>query len=274
MMTYDEFWAEVQRNMDEAQAGINEGIDWAQDEFNRRIEAIPWYEWTAKPWLHWTVNRGIDALQEAANSLWDLFEEKAPEIWEQANQVQGDPVTLGLIQNSYIAASAVLHDLKQGDLPDAIGDVRDAWGGDSRGADAFADQAEKQVAAISAVEDGLKTAIEMCGQGSSNILSSWQDIIDALIDFASQTVSVVKDGCDAGQILTLEIGPTEELIGSAVTTVLKLANQLGRYLAEDGTANAAVWKIAENGIDGLNSGNAWPKISGTDGATMENSGTW
>lgn len=274
-MDYDEFWDMIKSAMNEFQNNMNSAINEVQRQFNERVNAIPAWEWGLKPWLVVTVNRGVDALQDKANELWDSFEENAPKIWEQVNAVQGDPVTLTLLSNTYLNATRVLSDIGESYLPDAIGRVQDAWS-EGEGPAAFGRQAPKQSAAALGASAGLMQASTACGEASGTIVSSWLDIHSALLSYARSIIDAIKDGTDVGQIITLDVGPALKVVLDAVASVVELANTLIRYVADDATAGATKWKSLESGseLGGLMDGNTWPTISGLDGRDLTNGSKW
>lgn len=274
-MTYEDFRAMVQEAMDKIQAKINEGIKFVADEFNRRIEAIPDWEWFAKPWLVVTVNRGVEALEAAFNSIWDEFEKQAPKIWESTADMCGNPVKLTLLSNSYIVGATLLADVGDNYLPQAIARVQDAWK-EGEGPSAFGREAPKQASAALGVTAGLNQAATALGNAAETIIKSWLDAVKALLDYASKLIDAIKESTDAGQILTLEIGPALKVFLEIVVEIEKLATTLLEYVATDATAGATKWKILEGGseLSGLLAGNVWPKIAALDGREMTDRTKW
>jgi hypothetical protein len=272
MMTYEQFWDGVQSNLDAIQSGIHNAIQWVCDEFNRRIDEMPLWK-KALPWVAIAVNRAVDALTDGFNAIWDAFEAALPGIWAEAREVEGDPLTLMLLVGSYNAAKSELHNIGTVYLPDAVGDVAAAW--KSEGADAFVDTAGRQVAAVLGVKSGLDAAAKACADAANQIIQSWQAIIAAVLDYASSIVDAIKEGTDAGQILTLEVGPTVKVIGDLVVRVLELGNELAGFIRDGATTGAAMWADLDSGIKGLMTpGNTWPTIPGLDAEDMNDPARW
>lgn len=275
LLTFAEFEGMVENGLNTLQLKINEGVNGVQAEFSRRIEAIPDWEWIVKPWLRFAVDRGVDALQEQFNKIWDAFEEKKEEIWKKVSEIQGDPIRVSLLSNSYIAAGRMLTDVGDSYLPDAISRVHDAWP-EGKGPDAFGRQAPKQATAALGAASGLTQAAIALSELANKIVATWKTVHDALLDYASKVVDAINESTDAAKILTCDLGPAIKIVLDAAIQVVKLASDLLTYVVEDVTAGATKWKILESGneLAGLLAGNAWPKIAGLDGREMINRGNW
>lgn len=275
LLTFAEFEGMVEQGLNTLQLKINEGVNGVQAEFSRRIEAIPDWEWLVKPWLHFAVDRGVDALQDQFNKIWDAFEEKREEIWKKVSEIQGDPIRASLLSDSYIAAGRMLTDVGDSYLPDAISRVQNAWP-EGQGPEAFGRQAPKQASAALGAASGLTQAATALSELANKIVATWKTVHDVLLDYASKVVDAINESTDAAKILTCDIGPAIKIVLDAAIQVAKLASDLLTYVVEDLTAGATKWKILESGNElvGLLAGNAWPEIAGVDGRDMTNRGKW
>lgn len=274
-MSYADFEQMVRDALNDFKVNLNAGIESVQVKFNAKIDEIPNWEWAVKPWLVYTVNRGIDALQEAIGELVDTFEEEAPKIIEKIGEIHGNPITLNLLSSGYINAGRVLTDIGDSYLPDAISRVQAAWS-EGEGPEAFARQAPKQASAALGAATGLGDAATALGEASSTIISSWLDIQSAILGYAGEVVDSIEQAASGAQIITLEIGPAIKVILAIFVKVAELANTLIRYVAEDVTAGATAWNILKSGnaLEGLMAGNTWPEISGLDGRDLTNQEKW
>lgn len=71
-MSYADFEKMVHDGLNDFQENLNTGIESVQRKFNTEVGEISNWEWAVKPWLVYTVNRGIDALQDAIRENWSI----------------------------------------------------------------------------------------------------------------------------------------------------------------------------------------------------------
>ena len=99
-------------------------------------------------------------------------------------------------------------------------------------------------------------------------------MVDTILDIAGSVVAAIKDGTDAGQWVTLDAGPAIKVIGEVAIEVLRLANELLGFWADNTTVNLAVWTGLNDGLVGLRSGNAWPDIDSYDRDDVRDGSGW
>lgn len=265
---HPDFRLDVEEKMTEYADKLNEGLEWVSAQWEKCIMDSNW------GWL----SPGLKAAYEAAknsceNKMQELvteFETKAKEIWDEVDNVTGDPFELMAMNASYISAAGALRDEKtvMERLKTSVGTH---WEGDAY--DAYSNMIGEQVAAIAGMDSGIVSAATACSEGAKQINDIWNDIVAAILDYAGSIVDAIKEGTDAGQWVTLDTGPALKVILDAVLAVASLALALEKYWAENATVKTSMWRVLNSGLDGLDANNDWPRIKYyTD--SMDDKGGW
>lgn len=265
---HPDFRIDVEEKMTDFAEKLNEGLDWVSAQWEKCIMDSNW------GWL----SPGLKAAYEAAknsceNKMEELvheFETKAKEIWEQVDNVTGDPFELMAMNQAYVDAAGTLRDEKM-----VMERLRSSVGVHWEGAayEAYSDMIGEQINAISGIDSGIVQAATACAEGALQINDIWNDIVTAVLGYAGSIVDAIKEGTDAGQWVTLDTGPAIKVILDAVIAVAELAAKLETYWAKNATVQTSMWRVLNSGLDGLDANNDWPRIKYyTD--SMDDKGGW
>ena len=265
---HPDFRLDVEEKMTEFAGQLNEGLDWVSAQWDKCIMDSNW-GWLS-PGLKAAYEVAKDSCQQKMEELVQEFETKAREIWEEVDNVTGDPFELMAMNQAYISAAGALRDEKTV-MERLRSSVGAHWEGEAY--DAYSEMIGEQVKAISGIDAGIVSAATACAEGAKQINDIWNDIVGAILDYAGSIVDAIKDGTDAGQWVTLDIGPALKVVLDAVLAVADLALTLERYWAENATVQTSMWRVLNSGLDGLDANNDWPRIKYyTD--TMDDRGGW
>jgi uncharacterized protein YukE len=265
---HPDFRIDVEEKMADFAEKLNEGLDWVSAQWEKCIMDSNW-GWLS-PGLKAAYETAKNSCENKMEELVQEFETKAKEIWEEVDNVTGDPFELMAMNQSYIDAAGALRDEKTV-MERLRSSVGAHWEGDAF--DAYSDMIGEQVSAISGIDSGIVQAATACAEGAKQINDIWNDIVSAILDYAGSIVDAIKEGTDAGQWVTLDTGPAIKVILDAVLAVAKLALQLETYWAENATVQTSMWRVLNSGLDGLDANNDWPRIKYyTD--SMDDKGGW
>lgn len=257
MTAYDhhiDFRNDVEDKMEEFAAKIDEGLDWVSQQWEKCIMDSNW-GWIS-PGLKGAYELAKNRCQDKMDELVRKFEEEAAKIWDNVDDVTGDPFELMELNAAYIAAAGALRDEKTV-MNRLKSSVSSRWEGQAY--DAYASLIDEQVAAVAGIDAGIAQAATACAEGAQQINDIWNDIVSAILDYASKIVDAIKDGTDAGQWVTLDLGPALKVILDAVIAVAQLALTLEKYWAENATVKTDMWRQLNSGLDGLDANNDWPR---------------
>jgi hypothetical protein len=265
---HPDFRAAVETEMETFAEKIDEGLQWVSEQWEKCVMDSNW-GWLS-PGLKGAYELAKNKCEDKMNELVQDFEEKAKEIWEKVDDVTGDPLELMAMNEAYISAAGALRDEKIviGRLQSS---VASHWSGDAF--DAYSNMITEQTNAIAGIDAGISQAATACAEGAQQINDIWNDIVAAILDYASKVVDAIKEGTDAGQWVTLDLGPALKVVLDAVIAVAKLALTLEKYWAENATVKTDMWRQLNSGLDGLDANNDWPRIGYYTGQ-MDGKGGW
>ena len=260
---------EVERMLETLEEKIQEGVDWVLDQWDGSI-LDSWLKYTS-PAAYAAGKYALSRLEDAIQRIWDEFERILPEVWEQVRRLFATPWGLMDLSERYSEAAGALRD-EEIAVERLTRHLQKGWSGDA--AAAYAGVAAEQKNAILAVNTGLTSASSACATGARQVWATWQAVVDTILDIAGSVVAAIKDGTDAGQWVTLDAGPAIKVIGEVAIEVLRLANELLGFWADNTTVNLAVWTGLNDGLVGLRSGNAWPDIDSYDRDDVGDGSGW
>jgi uncharacterized protein YukE len=265
---HPDFRLDVEDKLTEFAERLNEGLEWVSAQWDKCVLDSNW-GWLS-PGLKAAYEVAKNSCESKMEELVHTFETEARKIWEEVDNVTGDPFELMAMNDSYIRAAGALRDEKivMERLRSSVGA---RWEGEAY--DAYADMIGEQVNAISGLDAGIVSAATACAEGAKQINDIWNDIVAAILAYAGTIVDAIKEGTDAGQWVTLDTGPALKVILGAVLAVADLALDLERYWAENATVQTSMWRVLNSGLDGLDANNDWPRIKYyTD--SMDDKGGW
>jgi uncharacterized protein YukE len=265
---YTDFTLDVEKELENFAKKIDEGLDWVAKQWENSIMDSNW-GWLS-PGLKAAYELAKNKCEDTMQELVDTFQEKAAEIWDEVDNVTGDPWELMAMNQSYIDAAGALRDEKTV-INRLKTTVSAHWEGDAF--NAYSNLLDEQLQAIGGVDAGITKAATACAEGAKQINDIWVDIVDAVLDYASKIVDAIKEGTNAGQWVTLDLGPALKVILDAVIAVAKLATTLERYWAENATVKTDMWRQLNSGLDGLDANNNWPRVGFYTGQ-MDGKGGW
>lgn len=253
---HPDFRVAVETEMENFGKKIDEGLEWVADQWEKCVMDSNW-GWLS-PGLKAAYELAKDKCEDEMRSLVDEFREQAANIWDTVEKVTGDPLELMDMNAAYISAASALRDEKIviGRLQSS---VASRWSGDAF--DAYSNMISEQTSAIAGIDAGISSAASACAEGAKQINDIWNDIVTAILDYASKIVDAIVAGTNAGQWVTLDLGPAIKVILDAVIAVAKLALQLENYWAENATVKTDMWRQLNSGLDGLDANNNWPRIA-------------
>lgn len=260
---------EVQEMLDELEEKIQEGVDWVLDQWDGSI-LDSWLKYTS-PAVYAAGKYAVEKLEEAIQRIWDEFERILPEVWDEVRRLFATPWGLMDLSEKYSEAAGALRD-EEIAVDRLTRHIQKGWSGDA--ATAYNGVALEQKKAILAVNTGLTSASSACATGARQIWETWRAVVDTILNIAGKVVAAIKDGTDAGQWVTLDAGPAIKVIGEVAIEVLRLANKLLGFWADNTTVNLAVWNGLNDGLVGLRSGNEWPNIDSYDRDDVSDKGGW
>jgi uncharacterized protein YukE len=260
---------EVEDMLEQLEDKIQEGVDWVLDQWDGSI-LDSWLKYTS-PAVYAAGKYALDKLEEAIERIWDEFERILPEVWDQVRRLFATPWGLMDLNQRYSEAAGKLRDEELA-VDRLTRHIQKGWSGDAW--TAYHGVATEQKKAILAVNTGLTSAASACATGARQIWSTWQAVVDTILNIASKVVAAIKDGTDAGQWVTLDAGPAIKVIGDVAIEVLRLANKLLGFWADNTTVNLAVWTGLNDGLVGLGGANAWPDIDSYDRDDLRDKGGW
>ncbi len=265
---HPDFVSDVQKQVDEFAARIDEGLQWVSDQWEKCIMDSNWGWLSPGPKAAYEYAKS--KCEEKMQELVVAFQDGVKEIWKAVRTVTGDPFTLMQMNQAYIDAAGALRDEKI-----VMRRLKTSVAGDWEGSafTAYSSMIDEQLAAVGGVDSGLVKAATACAQGALQINSIWTDIVNAILEYAGKVVSAIKDGTDAGQWVTLDLGPALKIILDAVLAAGKLAVKLETYWADNATVKTSMWRELNSGLEGLNANNEWPGIAYYSGE-MDDQGNW
>lgn len=276
-MTYDhysEFTDDVDLDLQDIFDKIEEGVKYVWEKWDDTIAAKGLdsnWGWIS-PGAKLAYEHFKGKLEDEVKKLWDDFEKFCEDLWEKVEELAGDPFRLMEMNGDYLKAASRLRDEKTV-IRDLTTEVSKHWSGDAY--DSYVHVAkEEQLFAIQGVDAALVKAATACAEGAQQVRAIWRDLIDALLSAADTIFDGIKDGTDAGQWVTFDAGPAIKIIGKCLTEAIRLWNNLDRYFDTNATVKKSMWTDLNNGVDGLDANNEWPKISGRDKSDMGNKGDW
>lgn len=265
---FTDFTGDVDDILEQCRQKIEEAIDWVCDRWDDTVDT---WKQVVSPAFAYLVHRAADKLEEAFEVVWDEFSSFCVDLWNEIDKMAGGPFELMNMSDAYTNAAAHLRD--EAGIVERIKDrVTDHWKGDA--ADAFNDVMVEQTKAFQAVDEGLTKAATACQGGSLKIRSIWRDVIDTLLAIVSQILDCIKEGTDAGQWVTLDTGPLIKFFGEIFVKVAELGNTLERYFDQNATIELGMWRNLNAGLPGLQAGNTWPDIAGSDRNDLQTPGSW
>ena len=265
---HTDFRSAVETEMENFGKKIDEGLEWVSQQWEDCIMDSNW-GWLS-PGLKGAYELAKNKCEDKMEELVNDFKEKAKEIWDDVDDVTGDPFELMSMNAAYIKAAGSLRDEKtvMGRLKS---NVESHWTGGAF--DAYRDMILEQTKAIAGIDAGISKAATACAEGAKQINDIWNDIVSAILDYASKIVDAIKEGTDAGQWVTLDLGPALKVILDAAIAVAQLALTLEKYWAENATVKTDMWRQLNSGLDGLDANNDWPRIAYYTGK-MDGKGGW
>ncbi|MXG89498.1 hypothetical protein [Nocardioides flavescens] len=271
-MTYDhyaDFTPDVESRLNEFADKIEQGLSDVIRQWNDSTAGSPWL-WLS-PGLAAAAQWALQKLEEACQAIWDEFEDFVDDVWEKVDDWTGDPWELMEMNAAYITAAGGIRDEKIV-IDRILREVGKSWSGEAF--TSFQGVAGEQKNSISGIDGGLTKAASACAEAANEIRSSWRDVIDALLQYAGSIIDAIKEGTNAGQWVSLEIGPAVKVIGDAVVRILDLWNTLDAYFDTNATVHTDMWRSLNSGLDGLDANNAWPALSSLDTGDMSDQGSW
>lgn len=253
---HPDFRVAVETEMENFGKKIDEGLDYVADQWDKCVMDSNW-GWLS-PGLKGAYELAKNKCEDEMQTLVDEFKAEAAKIWEAVEKVTGDPLELMDMNAAYISAASALRDEKVviGRLQSS---VANHWSGDAF--DAYSLMIGEQTNAIAGIDAGISSAATACAEGAMQINNIWNDIVSAILDYASKIVDAIVEGTDAGQWVSLDLGPALKVILDAVIAVAQLAVDLETYWAENATVKTDMWRQLNSGLEGLDANNKWPRIA-------------
>lgn len=268
-ITYKEFQDDVKKNLEDLEDKIREGIDYVLEKW-RTCNGNSWVK-DVSPAVAALAEYYWRKLKKAIDAIWDHFEKVVRAVWRQVKRLLAHPAGLMFLSNAYSRAAGSLRDEKI-EIDRMTRHVRKGWFGDAYFS--YEGLANEQKAALTAVDKALTDASTKCAESAKQMLDAWSSSIEAILNVADKVFGAIKDGTDAGQWPTLDVGPAIKVIGQTGTEVLKFVNKLSTFLAENNTVNVAAWRNLNNGIEGFKADNKWPDIDSADSADVKDKDAW
>jgi uncharacterized protein YukE len=272
--TYEEFRTSVEQNLEEIRRRLQAALQEVADKFNDCVANSPW-KWLLGPLgggaIELYVKHAAEALEAAFQRMWDEFAKFVSKVWDQVKRLAGDPPTLMQLEADYQKAAGRIRD-ESLVIDRILRDVASSWSGLAY--NAFSGVAGEQKNAIAGIDGGLTAAAQACANGADQILHSWIDVAQALLDYVGDLVDAIEEGTDAGKVITLDVGPAVKVLGDIVVRILKLVTTLETYMSDNATINTDMWRKLNNGLPGLNANNDWPTLANMDTSKMKDRGSW
>lgn len=275
----DVFLTQVNDQMEEIQAKIDEFLDVSATIFNDAIRAITaglpgaikgaWDGF----WQHGPFGAGPGAVQGMVDGMLEEYRNGSDQIdvkWRETQEairttigsITGDPLQMAAIASGYRDAAEMLGN-QGNEIRSANAFVAESWTG--RAHTAYTNTSTYQLEALSAVVLALGEAAALMDDNQVAMISYWSDQLTHLVSLVTAITTEISEVSDAGEWLTGGVGAIIRAFSATIEASATIVNTFVQYWTQLNVGMAGDWDglqalIPEKGLEN----NVWPDFTTVD----------